>query len=121
MLASPESISVWYFFYGTLADPATLSRVLGYVHDSHCYKKASVRGGRLTTWGGKYKALVDEPTGGFVYGWAYLVKNAADEQALRVYDTANYEVVRCLIRFEDGPDIYGLTFRFVVQPGARQQ
>lgn len=56
---------------------------------------------------------MDEPAGG-VYGWAYLVKNEEDEQALRVHETAAYEVVRCLIKIEDGQEVHGLTFRFVV-------
>ncbi|KAI0183105.1 hypothetical protein EV127DRAFT_301309, partial [Xylaria flabelliformis] len=47
---------VWYFFYGTLADPTVLGRLLGV---EPLYEDASVRGGILKSWGGKYKALID--------------------------------------------------------------
>lgn len=112
-LPSQDQFPVWYFFYGTLGEPFMLDRVLGYEQEIDCLKKASVRGGRLSTWGGKYKAMVDEP-GGQVDGWAYLVKTEEDEQALRVYETANYEVVRCLIKIENGQEVRGLTFRYIV-------
>ncbi|KAI1744675.1 hypothetical protein F4680DRAFT_233339 [Xylaria scruposa] len=99
---------VWYFFYGTLADPAVLSRLLG-VEPS--YKDASIQGGILNMWGGKYKALIDRP-GSIVHGAAFLVQDQDQEDTLRCYETEKYEVVRCEI--DMGKEkIKGLTFRFV--------
>ncbi|KAI8949820.1 hypothetical protein F4801DRAFT_551682 [Xylaria longipes] len=62
---------VWYFFYGTLANPVVLGRLLGV---EPLYKDASIQGGILKMWGGKYKALVDSP-GGIVHGAAFLVQD----------------------------------------------
>lgn len=103
---------VWYFFYGTLADPEVLSRVLA-TSCEPVYRSAEVRGGRLDDWGA-YKALVDDERG-VVSGRAFCVKNEDQEDTLRVYETHNYEVVRCLIEMEGfaGMSVKGLTFRFV--------
>ncbi|TRX90956.1 hypothetical protein FHL15_008161 [Xylaria flabelliformis] len=97
---------VWYFFYGTLADPTVLGRLLG-VEPS--YEDASVRGGILKTWGGKYKVLIDAP-GGIVHGAAFLVQDQDQEDTLRCYETEKYEVVRCEIDMRD-KKVKGLTFR----------
>ncbi|KAK5655600.1 hypothetical protein OQA88_5531 [Cercophora sp. LCS_1] len=102
---------VWYFFYGTLGDPEVLGRLFGRVVEKGEYRQAKVVGGGLTTWGGKYKALVDK-VGGVVEGVAFLVKSREEEEALRVYETDRYEVVRCGILVEGGVAM-GLTFRFV--------
>ncbi|KAI0545604.1 hypothetical protein F4679DRAFT_599344 [Xylaria curta] len=99
---------VWYFFYGTLAHPDILGRLLG-VEPS--YEDASVQGGVLKTWGGKYKALVDCP-GGIVHGAAFLVEDKDQEDTLRCYETEKYEVVRCELDMGD-KKVKGLTFRFV--------
>ncbi|KAI3551917.1 hypothetical protein CSPX01_00593 [Colletotrichum filicis] len=56
LLPTQDQYPVWYFFYGTLADPTVLKNLLGI---EPVYRAAKVRGGRLATWGGKYKALVD--------------------------------------------------------------
>jgi hypothetical protein len=77
-----------------------------------------VKGGRLTIWGGKYKALVRAEEGGTpVEGWAYLVKSQDEEDALRYYETERYMVVRCDIEFTNGRTaakrVPGLTFLFL--------
>ncbi|KAM7197908.1 hypothetical protein V8F20_006356 [Naviculisporaceae sp. PSN 640] len=103
---------VWYFFYGTLADPDVLKRLLGVVDP--IYRPASVTGGRLVEWGGKYKALIDWP-GSAVEGAAFLVESEEIEDALRCYETDKYEVVRCDIGMKDDKSLVkGLTFRFIV-------
>ncbi|KAJ8128815.1 hypothetical protein O1611_g4816 [Lasiodiplodia mahajangana] len=108
LLPSQTQYPVWYFFYGTLADAVVISRLLGV---DPAYEEASVQGGALKTWGGKYKALVDSP-GGVVHGNAFLVQNRDQEEALRCYETERYEVVRCELNI--GPQkVRGLTFRFV--------
>jgi len=102
---------VWYFFYGTLADPEVLKRLLGV---DPIYRPASVTGGRLTEWGGKYKALIDAP-GSVVEGAAFMVESEEMEDALRCYETDKYEVVRCDIGMKDDRSlVQGLTFRFIV-------
>jgi hypothetical protein len=102
-----------YFFYGTLADSDVLSRHLGLSEEeTPVLRSARVRGGRLECWAEKYKALVDAPSGDVVSGFAYEVTSKEQEDALRAYETDNYEVVRCHISVE-GRMVKGCTFRFV--------
>ena len=100
-----------YFFYGTLADPQVLIRVLRLRHPP-TYQLATTTGGILKTWAGKYKALVNGPIEARVNGWAYWVETEEQESALRSFETAKYEVVRCVILLEDGTKQPGCTFRF---------
>ncbi|PTB62992.1 hypothetical protein BBK36DRAFT_1087323, partial [Trichoderma citrinoviride] len=108
---------VWYFFYGTLADADVLSRVIGRTEDKASiekgYKRARIRRGRLSMLGDKYLALVDADEDSVFDGWAYQVKNQNEEDSLRVYETAKYEVVRCTMEVMEGQGgiIKGLTFR----------
>lgn len=105
---------VWYFFYGTLGDPDVLKRLFRLGADP-IYRPASVTGGRLIEWGGKYKAMIDSPGSPAVEGVAFLVESEEVEDALRGYETDKYEVVRCDIRMKDDKSLAkGLTFRFVV-------
>ncbi|OAL00216.1 hypothetical protein IQ06DRAFT_316452 [Phaeosphaeriaceae sp. SRC1lsM3a] len=99
---------VWYFFYGTLADTAFLGRLFG-LPDGHVpiLVPAVICGGKIRTWGGKYKALVDS-WGEHVDGWACEILAQEHEDALRVYETAKYEVVRVVM---------GSTFRFAGNEG----
>lgn len=107
---------VWYFFYGTLADEERLSRLLGPDH-TVSLMPAWIAGGRLGTWAGRYKALVDDFGGGQVHGHGFLVQDQQAEDALRYYETSVYEVVRCDIHLQtpDGGDdtVRGLTFRYI--------
>ncbi|KAK6221288.1 hypothetical protein QIS74_04856 [Colletotrichum tabaci] len=111
LLPAQDQYPVWYFFYGTLADPAVLKSRLGV---EPVYRPAKTRGGVLTTWGGKYRALVDAPAygTGYVEGHAFLVADKDREDALRCYETDNYEVVRYVIDMGEG-EVRGLTFRFI--------
>ncbi|KAI0834479.1 hypothetical protein F5Y06DRAFT_155424 [Hypoxylon sp. FL0890] len=102
---------VWYFFYGTLADPVVLKRLLGC---DPSYQPASVNRGVLKTWGGKYKALVDSvDEKAEVQGHAFLVQDQEQEHSLQLYETDKYEVVRCEIRISGQETVKGLTFRFI--------
>ena len=74
------------------------------------YEKARVRHARLTTWGEKYNALVDDVEA-TVEGVVFWVKCKDWEDRLRAYETDHYEVVRCEMEIE-GALMYGLTFRF---------
>ncbi|KIW57829.1 hypothetical protein PV05_02386 [Exophiala xenobiotica] len=105
----PDQYPVWYFFYGTLADPAVLSQHSN-LDTSPSYIPAHVVGGRVRTWAGKYRALTDAP-GEKVDGSAFLVESRDQEDALRFYETDKYEVVRCHITMQTGV-VCGLTFRF---------
>ena len=106
---------VWYFFYGNLAIPDILSRRLG-LSEKPVFTPATVMGGVIKKWRDQYNALLDsdgaETT--CANGWAYLVETEEHEEALRFYETENYEIVRCTISMEGRPDaVKGLTFKFV--------
>ncbi|KAL4949575.1 hypothetical protein BDW69DRAFT_174177 [Aspergillus filifer] len=100
---------VWYFFYGTLADPDVLSEKLD-LDILPVLRPATVQG-CIQTWAGNYKALVDGDD--TTTGWAYNVVSAEHEDVLRYYEANRYEMVRCKICMTDTPEyIWGLTFRF---------
>ncbi|KAK6206116.1 hypothetical protein LQW54_007836 [Pestalotiopsis sp. IQ-011] len=102
-----------YFFYGTLADPDILTAQTG-VEEPRLIP-AHISGGVLKTWGGKYKALVDQRGYGKeskVAGHAFSVESEKVETGLRVCETDKYEVVRCTIEMGARRE-KGLTFRFV--------
>ncbi|KAI0114544.1 hypothetical protein GGR51DRAFT_450234 [Nemania sp. FL0031] len=111
LLPSQDQYPVWYFFYETLADPAVVGRLLGV---DATYKDASVQGGVIKIWGGRYKALVDSP-GSVVNGHAFLIQSQDQEEALRCYETDKYEVVRCELNL-GSEKVRGLTFRFIGDP-----
>lgn len=84
-------------------------------------RDARVKGGRLSSWGGKYKALVDGQLEDVVVGRSVLVRNAEEEDGLRFFETEAYEIVRCRIELtgddhRDGDrgreEVIGLCFRF---------
>ena len=111
---SQEQYPVWYFFYGTLAKLEVLSQHLDLrAAESRELQPACALGGRIRTWGGKYRALVDDPTS-VVEGSAFLVQSKDEEDALRFYESDRYEVVRCRILFDKARDgsACALTFRF---------
>ena len=117
-----DEYPVWYFFYGTLADPGFLADLLDWPDESALpvLKPAYITNGIVSTWaGGRYKALVNGPASCAVSGYAYRVESRADEDVLRFYETGKYEVVRCRIhvlvdREKEVEDVVqGLTFRFV--------
>ncbi|KAH4921707.1 hypothetical protein HBI18_181880 [Parastagonospora nodorum] len=105
---------VTYFFYGTLGEPEKLGGVIG-LGEVPVLARASVKGGKIKTWGGKYRALVDGSEEDVVEGAMYIVTDKAEEDALRHYEGASYEVVRCEIHTESGEKKQGLTFRWCGQ------
>jgi hypothetical protein len=112
-LPKQDQYPIWYFFYGTLADPSILATKLGFPYPI-VYRSASVTGGELRNWEGKYKALINGA--GTVRGWAYQVTCGEHEDALRYYETDQYEVVRCAITMDYTEEsVLGLTFRFIGQ------
>ncbi|KAH3944824.1 hypothetical protein HBI56_149980 [Parastagonospora nodorum] len=106
---------VWYFFYGTLANSSFLANLFSLAPgDVPALLPAYIQGGKLQTWGGMYKALVHNP-GSHVDGWAYKVSFQEQEDALRMYETAKYEIVRVAIEVTGGSGtkrVQGCTFRF---------
>ena len=104
-----DEYPVWYFFYGTLADTDRLTELMD-LSAKPVLTPAKINGGTLKVWAGRYKALVDGSE--IVEGWAYQVQTKDHEDALRVYETENYEVVRCEIHIEDDR-VWGCTFRFI--------
>ena len=119
-LPAQDQYPVWYFFYGTLAEPERLTRLLQREGERRDLRPAAIRGGALKIWAGKYKALVDD-VDSEVKGHAYEVTSKEDEEALMVYETENYEVVRCKIAIDgDMEEVRGCTFRYVGDPRALQ-
>jgi hypothetical protein len=111
-LAKTEPISRLLLFYGSLAEPGRLARLLDLPKEP-TLSKATVNGAVITTRG-VYMALVDGPVTAVVGGWAYHVMNAEHEDELLRYETDAYEVVRCRIHMDgSGQTTHGLTFRFV--------
>jgi hypothetical protein len=103
---------VWYFFYGTLANPDLLARLFRSPPGTgQLLRPAHIHGGTLRTWGSKYKALVDCP-GARVNGWAFEIETKEQEDVLRMYETAKYEIVRVRIELEEQRFVRGCTFRF---------
>ena len=112
-LPAQNQYPVWYFFYGTLADPEFLAQKLS-LSETPVLKQAAITGGIIQTWGGNYNALVDGPTTASADGWAYEVTSKEHEEQLQYYETDKYEVVRCNILMKDCREsVKGLTFRFV--------
>ncbi|KAI1393183.1 uncharacterized protein F4822DRAFT_383787 [Hypoxylon trugodes] len=103
---------VWYFFYDDLADRTVLSKLLDI--QFVLFNNASVTGGTLKTGVGENKVLVDSPNSNEkVSGQAYLAFTKDEEECIRLYKTAKYEIVRCEIQIEGIGTKQGLTFRYV--------
>jgi hypothetical protein len=102
---------VHYFFYGTLAAPARLERLLG-VSASELLplQSATLLDGRIRTWAGKYRALIDDSEA-MVNGLAYVITSADQADALRAYEGDSYEVVAAKL-IVDGKEMMGRAFRF---------
>ena len=111
-LPRQDEFPVWYFFYGTLADSFFLARLLLLPELEHPFLvPATISKGIVKTWQHKYNALVDGASTDYVHGSAYKVTTKEREEALLLYETEKYEVVRCSIMMENGT-VEGLTFRF---------
>ena len=108
-----DEYPAWYFFYGSLADPDVLTRLLSLSEAGPpSLVPASISRGLVKSWAGKYKALVDGASTDDVHGSAYEVMSIEQEDILLTYETENYEVVRCCITMAR-ETVQGLTFRFV--------
>lgn len=111
-IPDPNEYPMWYFFYGTLCQETILARAIGVEESNIKYKQARVYNAKLSTWGNKYRGLVDGGVSSLVDGMAFIVNSREEEDGLRVYETSQYEVVRCSIFLrENSQDIDGFTFR----------
>lgn len=107
-----DEYPVWYFFYGTLANSAFLTRLLSLPETEHpLLVPANISRGIIKTWQDKYNALVDGASADCVHGLAHRVTTKEREEALLLYETEKYEVVRCSIMMES-ETVQGLTFRY---------
>ena len=106
---------VWYFFYGNLADRSKLSKRLGIPEDEIEYHRASILGGLMNTWGGKYNALLDgDATSTTIEGNGFKVLSSDVEDILRGYETDRYEVVRYSMTLEgSGDPVPACVFKFL--------
>ena len=103
---------VYYFFYGTLKDPAMLKRILDLPEEEPELRPAQIIGYALGKWG-DYPALVDGEQGQVVSGSAYIVPSEEQAQKLAHYETKAYKVFSCQIQFTDDKspaEISGKTF-----------
>lgn len=93
-----DDYPVPYFFYGTLADREKSQDVIG-LDEPPELVEARVKEGKVKMWGRTFRAIVDGEKEDMVEGEMYVVRNQEEEDALRHYEGAIYEVVRCLIEF----------------------
>ena len=106
-----------YFFYGTLKEPKTLSRILDKPVLRSALHAAYVVGYSIEMWG-QYKALVTGPQDSIIEGMAYEVQSEEDEEKLAFYETSAYEVAPCNIYLHAEGDraksekICGNTFKY---------
>ena len=108
-----------FFFYGTLKEPQTLSRVLNKPVSPSSLRPAYIEGYSIEMWG-QYKALVTGPQGNIIEGMAYDVESEEDEEKLAFYETIAYDVASCIIYLpaaereeqNDPEEVRGKTFRY---------
>lgn len=97
-----------FFFYGTLMDPATLTKVLNLI-EPPILQPATITGYHCKLWG-PYPVLLDGPCGATVKGVAFEVQSAEQVKLLQDYETKRYRKASCRIHLEDGSKIRGKTF-----------
>lgn len=114
VLPLQDQYPVWYFFYGNLAVPEILSERLCIPEEDIKLRPATISGGVVGSWGGKYRALLDGPNEATVDGFGFLVQSPEVEDTLRWYETDRYEVVRCRMTLEDvGEIVPACAFKFL--------
>lgn len=110
----PESTyPVNYFFYGTLAQPEVLKRILD-LQQEPAYRPAHIIGYSLSNWG-QYRTLINGEPGEEVQGTVFEVASEADEAKLAYYETKAYETAWCRLHYDDGKqpaEAYGTTFMY---------
>ena len=112
----PPKYPVYYFFYGTLKDPAMLKWILDLPEEEEPeLRPAQIIGYALGKWG-DYPALVDSEQEQVVSGSSYIVQSEDQAQKLAHYETKAYKVIPCRIRFTDDDkspaEVSGKTFMY---------
>jgi len=100
----------FYFFYGSLMDPDHFANVLN-LRERPVTHPASIAGYSYKMWG-PYPALIDGPPDAIVQGVAIEVKSHWVATRLAEYETDAYEEHDCIIRFENGQTVSGVTFKW---------
>jgi gamma-glutamylcyclotransferase (GGCT)/AIG2-like uncharacterized protein YtfP len=110
-----------YFFYGSLMDPSTLTKVLD-LKDRPSLHPAWITGYRCMLWG-PYPALIDGPQGMDVRGVVYELQSPEEERRLQEYESDNYRVAGCLIKLDDGSGrrVSGQTFKWDGDPAVLRE
>jgi hypothetical protein len=103
-------IPKFYFFYGSLMDPGQLARVLE-LRECPVTHPATIAGYSCKLWG-PYPALIDGPPDAIVQGVAFEVKSQQVAKRLAEYETDAYEEQDCIIQFENGETVSGVTFKW---------
>ncbi|RJE24001.1 AIG2-like family [Aspergillus sclerotialis] len=101
-----------YFFYDTLSDPGMLRDVLGLGTEPQL-RPATIIGYECKLWG-QYPALLDAPEK-IVHGAVYNVETEEHRERLASYETDNYRVHPCRIKYTDGNEPmegFGYVFKF---------
>ena len=77
-------------------------------------KEAYILGSSVTSWAGKFKALIDGPAEAVANGWLFHVE-LTEHEILLYYETNKYKFVRCDMHMKDNMEgaVQGLPFRFV--------
>lgn len=102
-----------YFFYGTLAQPEVLKRILELPQEP-AYRPAHIIGYSLSSWG-QYRTLINGEPGEQVHGTVFKVASEEDDAKLTYYETKAYKTAWCRLHYDDGkqPDeAYGTTFMY---------
>ena len=92
----------WYFFYGTLRDPATLAEVIiGSQGELPKLHPARIDGYETMLWGSR-AALVKGVSDVSVRGSAFKIETTTQARRLQGYATDAFKVESCKLRLEDG-------------------
>ena len=82
---------VWYFSYGNLANSTILSRRLGVLEELKLkLVTASVTRGIMSSWAGKFRALLDGPSTATINGAGFPVEFVEVEDILCMYETGKF-------------------------------
>ncbi|KAF6238269.1 hypothetical protein HO173_003549 [Letharia columbiana] len=105
-----------YFFYGSLMDPQRLSEILrSDIKHLPSLRSAHTIGYRCKLWG-PYPALVYAPDA-VTHGMVLEMQDEKQVERLQHYETSNYRVQACTLRFEDGSEARGETFMWDGEEG----
>jgi gamma-glutamylcyclotransferase (GGCT)/AIG2-like uncharacterized protein YtfP len=96
------------FLYGTLMDPATLSKVLD-LRKPQALRPARLMGYQYKLWG-PYPALLRGPPNNIVEGMIFKVQSTEQVEQLERYETECYRLGVCNIKLANGPTVQGRTF-----------